>query len=1463
MKSHALLRTNVSLTTNVKIVVDSSSNIYYDSIPSIPQLNDVGLKKFRINTVNSIEFSLPEYWKSTLKDYAFALKVPPNPVEDMRNMGTDFSKQFDDIYFAGARNIGNNKDYDEEFEYFAPLHISKNNLPKYFIIFRVDGTGNLNLTKNNFKTEILEKMKVVKVFDLLGSTPIGNFLNNSIVKNTSYPLSSLDVRFWEQKFSLTGIKYPSKPGESNFVTLFQNLVSHTNLDGLPFYTLQKSITQTYRSLGVIYPHILNLNFLFDDTPATPTTLRKWSLNRYLGFYFDNLVLEMEVTPSILPKMKPDVVIGFNNIVESISGGDIFLNSVGLTDLTKFIEIEGKVYEIKECPECNTFSTQTQQTTNNTTTTQLSRDKVTRYKIISDIDLFGKPITQKPTNEKIKIVFEENENRLKLNDDSKFEIDNFDRADLWLIKINGDFFKLKKNVQGFICIHTDYAFEQKEDKIDYYINDPDPKTRKSFKIILQQTLKPVVFSIYRCQFTDIKDFDNDIVETEYSKFEYDRESSIVNTEEPKMYVKNSELSQVDSFKIGNEVIYLPAASEYTSNQETFEIIKHTNGQFYLTSLWYKNPDFVKWGYEGSNDINDYPYYLTLSEMSQSFNRSTNFIDSVPRRVQKNLDYFYTVNSSTSSYSHHSLHVEDHITEDFDFELDKYLGLNYDSDYFTYFFGKKSYLNNSKIVKNTKKWSYFQPKIQFPSGTNGAPSFFTPPYTQGVGETKDVRLNKTLFRGLSFELGSWNTLIDDEYAGYKFAIILTKNKYTVSPNFSSSGTVSSNRNPNAAFIQRLEPTLIWQTIKPFDFRTLYSPGDIVRRLDTLFRAKEPSSLSSSGLLNLTINKDPWSDPIKWEFFTQSTIFWTPNLSSKRKTDNSRRETLPGSPPVTRFVYPDSNMSDFGNYPNLINRYGVYWYYKFWTESSGNISESNSNAVDFWIPSYRQTREESGNTVIMGYPQNSRVYHKDGFWTSLKQLNLTEPGTGPDWVKASLTAETIIRLTDFKWLQVQPFSLIIFSQGNVYYDALLGNPSLAPTPLSNRRKKSFYVEKGKYCFYNDVVYVSSKLLAYVVSGNQSDVKSPETDSGWLRVYSFLQKDDFSYGTKISENNIVSQNYVDKICIHNTKPSTPDPSVKYLDKFDDGVTIYINKKHKNILINLYVNDNFQSTFRKVGTDYVLIENIIKNKNRDRLYISGFDKFTASNLWKSMAYTKLKWGFTNFLNYVVIGETGELSLFREGIDGSHDMKNRILRLRMWNTNTEIKVLDSYKILQEKVTKNILKPKRELINTKIEDTTQINYYSNFPIANIGIYVNPNGTFWGAYWNIRPGLNTYPMPKINTFYRHSGIYSPIFKEIQLFKASTSTESHNNFIFDTELTDFGMSGEIIVSKVNSSNSVLKLSNNTNQFSIYPMVDEFGYHSVRKFIFKSTWDFEYFYECIDVDQIDPLQTLTSVSNEQPNQT
>ena len=72
--------------------------------------------------------------------------------------------------------------------------------------------------------------------------------------------------------------------------------------------------------------------------------------------------------------------------------------------------------------------------------------------------------------------------------------------------------------------------------------------------------------------------------------------------------------------------------------------------------------------------------------------------------------------------------------------------------------------------------------------------------------------------------------------------------------------------------------------------------------------------------------------------------------------------------------------------------------------------------------------------------------------------------------------------------------------------------------------------------------------------------------------------------------------------------------------------------------------------------------------------------------------------------------------------------------------------------------------------------------------------------------------------------------------TSTIERNTK-FDTGLKNFGEVSELIISKVNEKVNPLKIKMTNEDRSIYPMVDEFGYSWNNRFIFKSSWDNDYY--------------------------
>jgi hypothetical protein len=299
-----------------------------------------------------------------------------------------------------------------------------------------------------------------------------------------------------------------------------------------------------------------------------------------------------------------------------------------------------------------------------------------------------------------------------------------------------------------------------------------------------------------------------------------------------------------------------------------------------------------------------------------------------------------------------------------------------------------------------------------------------------------------------------------------------------------------------------------------------------------------------------------------------------------------------------------------------------------------------------------------------------------------------------------------------------------------------------------------------------------------------------------------------------------------------------------DHGIAIYINKKFKNILINIYINDHtydtsllelnlgdiWPETSPSNVSRLIKLGNKLREKNRDELYTDIFQKLTANNFMNALNDLSNKYDFINSVKYIIIEETGETKIY------DFDNLTAVAKLPFFITcegPDEFFVKRDTNIVEAIETdSNLLKPRFELKDGLINSKEEINYVSDIPYANLIRYnrieKQPVPNFSGLKNEI-----------FNRMYRHSGFYSPIFKDIELFKAYTETDNHGNYKFDTSLTYFGMSGERIISKVNKDKNLLKLNNVSTAKSIYPMLDEFGYHVVRSFIFKSTWDFKYHFQ------------------------
>ena len=857
MKSFGLLRTNPSLTTNIKIVVDSNYRLSLDSIESDPTLSLDRFKNIHFTKDNYYDDLIPFFYKDISSDVAYKVKFD----NDSDTMSNNFSYQYDELYNFGARNISNNKNYSEEFEYFAPLYLD-GGIPENFVIFRVDGSGIGNIDAINFRDEVIEKMKVVKVFNLTKSTSIGSWIDKNFLSNRFFIDSPLDIDFRRLEFSRwNGIDF--KNGGYVSRSLFMDDIFENELE---IFELDKFITETYRNSGVVFSKILNLSFLFNDTPSTPNGKRKWSLNRYYGFYIDNMILVKSISPYKPIKINDDVDI-VNNILMTSNKTpfvDIWDNNIN-----NYLEIGGVYYLIERNSEIiknvlNKKVNHKEDIVINRKIKGRASDSIVRkpnndnmsfiedygdiiiykYRIISETNI---NISNSHINTNYSFI--NNMNRIVNDIQDPFILEHFDDSDVWLIEIDGIYHSLSKD-GDYIKLNTDYSFFFNNNKFVYRVNGFD----KEVSILLDTTnTQPIKFNIFKINFSDIKDFDTNIVDTEYSRYEYEKLDEITQTDETKMYLEDisSEVNppNLDDFIYKDKVVNIPVSSEYIVNYELFKINEVDNTKT-LSDIWRKNPVYCRWVYKNSLSGSDVPYLLNNSLIFEDFNRTTNVFDPEPKRIERNLDYFYTYLDyslyDNSSYLYHSLHVLDK------FDLSKYLNIgSQSSDYFSTFFGSKINFLDNKVSRNVNKFSIFN-------------------------HGDDTIPNSTLFRGIKLDIYEINNVKEDnkiidklsirtsnKFNDFKFSILLSATSNL--PNYNSENMFTGVNNHNT--------TLSWNIITEWDINNDYEIGDIILSNGILYKLLfDLSNIDLSPNIMVGDESIRSRPGIEWSFETDNN-FWNP--------------------------------------------------------------------------------------------------------------------------------------------------------------------------------------------------------------------------------------------------------------------------------------------------------------------------------------------------------------------------------------------------------------------------------------------------------------------------------------------------------------------------------------------------------------------------------------------------------------
>ena len=1396
-KSFSILRTNVGLTTNVKIMVDSSYNLFLESINSISELNNSKYKKFSFTKENYYDELVPYFWNNLPTQLSYHIKHD----DDEELMSNNFENQYDDLYSFGGRNISNNKNYKEEYEYFAPLYLNSE-LPSNFIIFRVDGIGLNKVSRLNFKKEILSKLKTVKIFDLNKKTNIGFWLNRNFINNKSLPITPFEMNFKRLEFSRWyGMDYKSGGYISRSRFLDDYLEKEREI-----FDFDKTIFDGYKNNSIIFPNILNLSFLFDDTPANSDSLRKWSINRYYGFYLNNMDLVKSVSPVTLPELNDDVKILEGNVLSSNSETPF---KIGWDESKEYyVEYNNEYYKVeKYIDKYDKNTINTLPSSGNSFTDVLTETPIVAWKIISDLDLSNKLKSDLNKNNG-KIV---NKKLYDLNN-NLIEIKNYEVADVYLIEIDGIYHNLIKNNSNELEIISDWSFTFSKNTYSYYVNKLDSKWKNTidFRPVIGQ--KPHKFNIWRLNFTDIKDFDTRIVDTEYSKFEYDYFDKLCDTDETKMYFTNLDSNtyppELDTFNYKDQKgVHIPVSSEYTANGELFKVDNNL-----LTPLWRKNPIYCRWVYTNSISANDQPYLLNNSSIFEKYNRTTNIHEKYVSRIDRNLDYFYTINPTDNEYSHHTLHVQDDYNTafNFDFDFDIYTGIYgthtnsswKDLDYFTWFFKRKSHFNSGEIIKNSKKYSYFN------KGDKNLP-------------------NNTLFRGIKFMISDIENvkLSDDDqidvintknlnnYEDYKFSIIMTS---------SDNG-------------------MKWTIIDEWKVGKYYKIDDLVRYDDILFKCKKNTYTNNTSILKDDV------------FYVQNSPFWNPDDWSINSVENVEIITEPFWSPTISY--------DIGD---LVYKDGEWWY--------SNKKSTDFDGINFW----------SENTYNRTY-----CIYKSDIWVANTNLNMVpiKPDSNIEVEVNGKYEKYWIKLTDFE-----------ISNLNI-------KPKWIKILLWDNTKKYLI---NSTVVYNEVVYRK------ISDDNELDIDIKKSKS-WVRIYSLNVDTDFKY-TNLKNPYLFMNNTLYKLI------SNPN-----LSTLDNGIKIYVNKKWKNVLINIYINDNTLSN--------------IKNTNRDLLYNPLYNKLVANNFINYINKITNRFDFSDTIKYTII--ENDYSIKEYDVNNIKSVKD--LPIIHIDSPEPIFVRNN-SLIKNAIYEPNLKPVSKLIGGNINGFYQINFYNNGIMATSIEENKDDLLIVDNYHGISNSIGNY-------IFRFSGNHSPLFYDVDVFRSnnvneyyevqiatasfgatfSYGTYSYSNFTdlingvnssisnditfsylnsdnkyrfyeflsddyksktvlslkfksydtnsdnwfkiqsitegdsqkskvikrlinntpisnyevlngnykFDEKLTYFGIEREKIFRKVNRKEILLKLKDTVGAKPIYPMLDEFGYHFTDFSIFKSSWDLEYHIE------------------------
>lgn len=271
--SFQLLRANPKLTGNVKVVVDSNSNIYLDTFKVSKALSQKKFRKIKLNPSDYYGKSLMTVFKNISMDDFYKVE---DFCYNIFSYSNNLSEQYYDKYNSGVRT-NTDKLYKENFSILAPIKI-KSVLPDFFIVFKVKPTdgkyydGDLDTNASRIKY-FIEHGEVVKTYDMREGSNLGTFIRNIQKHAEGY---SGDV-FVSYDYDTDNV-YHGISLDRGAVSEIHEAVAETR--GIKNQAAMNDwYTLGFERNKIVSKDIVNLEFMFDDKSEN-----LFSLTTYFGLY---------------------------------------------------------------------------------------------------------------------------------------------------------------------------------------------------------------------------------------------------------------------------------------------------------------------------------------------------------------------------------------------------------------------------------------------------------------------------------------------------------------------------------------------------------------------------------------------------------------------------------------------------------------------------------------------------------------------------------------------------------------------------------------------------------------------------------------------------------------------------------------------------------------------------------------------------------------------------------------------------------------------------------------------------------------------------------------------------------------------------------------------------------------------------------------------------------------------------